>query len=54
MKVREWFCMRCQKAHPVVRGIIQCDAPPDKPLTGEQMREAVQWAMDHPIVTGDE
>jgi hypothetical protein len=59
---REWFCLRCQKVHPIVRGVIQsivrgviqCDAPPDKPLTGEQMREAVQWAADHPLETSEE
>lgn len=44
-----WFCFRCLKNHGVVDGVVKCDAPRAEPMTGEQMRAAVQWAMDHPI-----
>ena len=44
-----WFCFRCLKNHDVVNGEVICDAPPHKPMTGEQMRQAVKWALDHPI-----
>jgi hypothetical protein len=37
------------KNHEVINGEAKCDAPPSTPMTAEQMREAVQWAMDHPI-----
>jgi hypothetical protein len=46
---RVWFCFRCRKEHPVVKGVIQCDASAMTSLTPEQMEEAVRWAMEHPI-----
>ena len=45
----KWFCFRCLKNHEVVSGEVKCDAPPRVPMTSEQMRKAVQWALDHPI-----
>jgi hypothetical protein len=39
--------------HDVVNGVVQCFAPPPKPLTKEQMLEAAKWAAEHPIETTD-
>jgi hypothetical protein len=44
-----WFCFRCLANHDVVGGVVKCNAPRQAPLTAEQMRAAVEWAMDHPI-----
>lgn len=53
MDKRQWFCMLCMKHHDIVDGVVQCDAPPSKPLTPEQIRTALDWARDHPIAVSD-
>ncbi len=56
MSDRQWFCMYCMRHHDIVGGVIQCGMPrPARSLTGEEMRQAVRWAMEHPIkVSGDD
>ena len=35
--------------HDVIDGVVQCFAPPPKPLTGEQIRAALEWAKNNPL-----
>ena len=40
--------------HGVIDGVVQCNAPPPKPLTSEQIREALEWVKNNPMKYSDE
>jgi hypothetical protein len=50
MTKRKWFCMRCFVEHDIVDGAVQCSAPKPAPLTPDQIKAALDWAVTHDII----